>query len=342
MNKSPKREILINFYGGEPLLNMDFISEIVAYTKRRENDRVKFRYSMTTNGVLLRKYLTFFVQYNFDILVSLDGSKENDAYRLFHNGKSSFDTVYGNMAHIRDNYPVFFERNIMFNTVLHKLNNRQEVFHFFQREFNKVPTFAKVSDVGIKPGMEKEFDMLATPKPEIPDDQSETEMKRVMDLNYDKTKRLQQFIFLHSGNKYSNYNDLLLKKENVKQLSSGTCFPFSRKIFMAVNNKLFPCEKIGRQFSFGEVTDKGVAINCEELAQKYNGYCDSLKKLCKRCYHAGNCMACMYAIKNLGRKPVCKGFANKQEFNDYLRKGIEQLSRDPELYKRIMDKVVRL
>jgi uncharacterized protein len=205
MNKSPKKEISVNFYGGEPLLNMDFISEIAAYAKLRENDRIKFRYSMTTNGVLLKKYLTFFVQYDFDILVSLDGSMEHDAYRLFHNGKPSFDTVYGNMIYIRDNYPVFFERNIMFNTVLHNLNNRQEVFDFFQRKFNKTPSFARVSDVGIKPEMEKEFDILATPKQEMPDDKSDAEMKRVMDLNYGETKKLQQFIFLYSGNKYLSF-----------------------------------------------------------------------------------------------------------------------------------------
>jgi uncharacterized protein len=343
VNKSPKKEISVNFYGGEPLLNMDFIMEIVLYTKGMENDRIKFRYSMTSNGVLLKKYLFFFVQYDFDILVSLDGSKENDAYRLFHNGKSSFNAVYGNMIHIRDNYPVFFERNIMFNTVLHNLNNRQEVFHFFRREFNKVPSFANVSDNGIKSEMKKKLDILSTPKQEIPDEKSEAEMKRVMDLNYDKTKKLQQFIFLHSGNKYGSYNDLLFKKENFRYISCGTCFPFSRKIFMTVNNKLLPCEKIGHRFSFGKVTDKGVAINCEDVAQKYNGYCDSLRNLCRRCYFAGNCMVCMYAIKNIGEKAaVCESFANKQKFDNYLQKGIEQLSQDPELYKRIMDEVVRL
>ncbi|MDR2773863.1 MAG: radical SAM peptide maturase [Tannerella sp.] len=342
-NKSPRKEILVNFYGGEPLLNMDFISEMVSYAKRMENDCVKFRYNMTTNGVLLKKYLTFFIQYDFDILVSLDGSKEHDAYRLFHNGKSSFDTVYGNMIFIRDNYPFFFEQNILFNTVLHNLNNRQEVFNFFRREFNKVPSFAKVTDVGIKPGKEKEFDFLATPKQEIPDDKSEAEMKRVMDLNYDKTEKTQQFIFLYSGNKYNSYNDLLLKKENFKCISSGTCFPFSRKIFMTVNNKLFPCEKVGHQFSFGEVTDKSVNINCEEVAQKYNGYCDSLSKLCKRCYCVGSCMVCMYAVKDLGKKPVCKSFVNKkQEFDDHLHKGMEELSKTPELYKRIMDEIVKI
>ncbi|HCC50773.1 MAG TPA: radical SAM peptide maturase [Porphyromonadaceae bacterium] len=338
-NKSPRKEMLINFYGGEPLLNMDFITEMVAYTQSRENDRIQFKYSMTTNGVLLKKYLPFFIRYDFDILVSLDGSKEHDAYRLFHNGKPSFDAVYGNMMYIRDNYPVFFEKNILFNAVVQNLSNKQEVFRFFQREFNKTPSFANVNPVGIRPELEKEFEVMATPRQEIPDPQSDVEMKRVMDLNYDQTRKLQNFIFLYSGNKYNDYNDLFFKKEPVSYISGGTCFPFSKKIFMTVNNKLLPCERIGQQFFFGRMTDNGVEIDCEEIAQKYNHYCDALKELCKPCYHVSNCMECMFGIKNLERKPVCSKLVKKKGFDDYLRKGIEQLANAPELYKRIMDEV---
>lgn len=109
---------------------------------------------------------------------------------------------------------------------------------------------------------------------------------------------------------------------------------------MTVNNKLLPCEKIGHQFSLGKVTDHGVDINCEEVAQKFNNYCDALKKLCVRCYHAGCCSKCMFGIKNLGKKPVCEKFVNKQGFDNHLQEGFEQLSQAPELYKRIMDETV--
>ena len=161
-NNSPQKKIMISFYGGEPLLNMNFIKEIVTETKLRESDRFKFKYNMTTNGILLKKNLPFFIQYDFDIMVSLDGSRENNAYRMLHNGKSSFDTVYGNLIYIRDNYPEFFEKNIRFNAVLHNLNNRQEVFSFFQHEFNKLPKFSRMNDVGVNPDLKKEFEIMAT------------------------------------------------------------------------------------------------------------------------------------------------------------------------------------
>lgn len=340
-SNSLNNEVLISFYGGEPILNMDFIHEMVSYTKKKENEFVKFKYNMTTNGVLLIKYIPFFIQYNFDIMVSLDGSRENNAYRLFQNGDSSFDRTYKNMIYIRDNYPVFFERNILFNSVIHNLNNKKEVFCFFQNEFHKTPTFAKVNVVGVKPELIEQFKIMATPKQEIPDEKIENEMKRVMDLNYDKAKIIEQFIFQFSGNKYRTYKDLILRKSNVRYLSSGTCFPFSRKIFMTVNNKILPCERIGHQFSLGRVSEDGVEISCKEIARKYTNLSESLRGLCSRCYHAGFCSECMYLVKNLctEKKLECEKFVFQSGFNHLLYSGIEQLSQSPDLYRRIMEEV---
>ena len=44
----------IGFYGGEPLLNMNFIKTIVSFTGNLDNPSRKFTYSMTTNGLLIR------------------------------------------------------------------------------------------------------------------------------------------------------------------------------------------------------------------------------------------------------------------------------------------------
>jgi uncharacterized protein len=111
---------------------------------------------------------------------------------------------------------------------------------------------------------------------------------------------------------------------------------------MSVNNKLLPCERIGHQFSFGKVTDHGVEIDGEEVAQKYNSQCDLAKKLCSRCYHVGQCPICMFGIENPETRPVCHSFVKKSGFNQYLHGVIEELSQSPELYKRIMEEVVRI
>ena len=71
LNESTVNEVKISFYGGEPLLNFEFIQEMVYYTQQKQDDQIKFSYVMTTNGVLLKKYFSFIYQYKFQIMIRL-------------------------------------------------------------------------------------------------------------------------------------------------------------------------------------------------------------------------------------------------------------------------------
>jgi uncharacterized protein len=337
LNASQHTEMTISFYGGEPLMNMDFIQNIVEYTQSKTDSRIGFKYNMTTNGVYLKKRIDFLVRYDFQVLVSLDGSKTNDGHRKFTNGKPSFKLVYDNLLYVRSNYPEFFKNKISFNSVLHNLNNEQEVFRFFKQQFDKVPLFSDVSNIGVRTDMQQAFETVAKQK-EIPINLYEA-MEKELDLDSAANKSLQHFIFRYSGNIYKTYNSLLQKPGVIKYLPTGTCFPFSKKIFMTVNGKLLPCERIGHQFVFGQVTEQGVEIDCEEIARKQNDYYDSVRKQCVICYRVGGCTKCMFHIKNLDKIPVCDEFLTKSAFEKYLQGKIHQLSKHPELYKRIIEEV---
>lgn len=105
----------ITFYGGEPLLEFDLLRECVRFAKEdaaRRGKRVRF--SITTNGTLLDdKVADFLVEHDFLILVSLDGCREtHDRYRVFPNGKGSFDLVERNLLRFRDKYPKYLKRGI--------------------------------------------------------------------------------------------------------------------------------------------------------------------------------------------------------------------------------------
>lgn len=339
-NNSQRNEVFISFYGGEPLLNINFIKEIVSYTQQMQDSRIKFHYMMTTNAIYLKKYFLFLFQYDFMITVSLDGSKENNAYRKFPNGKSSFEIVYKNIKYIQNNYPEYFKKKIHFNTVMHNLNNKEEVFSFFYHEFAKTPNFSGVNPTGVKPELENKFDNLVRQKSFTKDKKTDAEMEDILDLDSDLPKLLQDFIFQYSGNIYDNYNELLAKKEEINHLPTATCIPFSKRIFMTVNNKIFPCERIGHQFSLGEVTDQEVKIDCEKIAKKYNDYYDSLRTQCKKCYYKKHCKQCMFSIQHLGQNPICDKAADRRMFNQYLQKNMEILAGQPELYKRIMEEII--
>lgn len=132
-NTSAKSFMYVSFYGGEPLMNFSFIKEIVKYVETRlDCPRRIFLFSMTTNAILLHKYMDFLVEHDFRVLVSLDGNKKNDSYRVDHKGNGSFDRVVRNVDLLREKYPEFFEKNVNFNSVFHNRSTIEEVYSFFK------------------------------------------------------------------------------------------------------------------------------------------------------------------------------------------------------------------
>ena len=97
VQKSGKRHnIEVDFFGGEPLMAMDTVKETVAYARANEARWGKhFRFTMTTNGVLLNDENIAYFNENMDnCVLSLDGRKEvNDKNRLTVNGKGSYDLI---------------------------------------------------------------------------------------------------------------------------------------------------------------------------------------------------------------------------------------------------------
>lgn len=91
-----RRNLEIDFFGGEPLLNFDVVKETVAYARSKEAAAEKrFRFTITTNGLLLSDDKTDFINANMDnAVLSLDGRKEvNDRARKRVGGQGSYDTV---------------------------------------------------------------------------------------------------------------------------------------------------------------------------------------------------------------------------------------------------------
>ena len=97
IQNSGKRKVLeVDFFGGEPLMNLDVIKATVAYAKEEAAKRGKrFLFTTTTNGLLLDDDAIEFLNAEMEnVVLSLDGRKEvHDAVRKTVNGKGSFDAV---------------------------------------------------------------------------------------------------------------------------------------------------------------------------------------------------------------------------------------------------------
>lgn len=343
LNKSINNVIHLSFYGGEPLLNVPFIEKVIGYIKGLKNQARKFAYSMTTNGVLLDKYMDFLSSNDFSLLISLDGDEFNNSYRVNKSGRNSYSHVIENIDKLKLIHPEYFSKRVNFNAVLHNRNSVSAIFDFFKKRYNKVPRIGALNTTGIRPEMQEEFlKMYQNTMDSLFKSENYGEIESEMFLSSPTFQSATVFLMQHSEFKYENYNELLYgKTENNQAYPTGTCLPFSRKVFITVNGKILPCERIGHQFALGEITNDSVNLDFEEIAQKYNTYFAKLDIQCSRCYNSKSCIQCIFNLQDIEKnKCSCNGFMNEEKFLSYTNAQLSFLARHPDAYSRIMNDVI--
>ena len=170
-NSGTRRNLEVDFFGGEPLMNWDVVKRLVEYGRSQEEaHHKKFRFTLTTNGVLLNDEVMEFCNREMsNVVLSLDGRKDvNDKMRPFRNGSGSYDLIVPKFQKFADsrkqmNYYVrgTFTRN--------NLDFADDVLHYADLGFEQMsmePVVADPSeDYAIKeediPAILKEYDRLA-------------------------------------------------------------------------------------------------------------------------------------------------------------------------------------
>lgn len=95
-NSGNRRNLEVDFFGGEPLMNFDVVKQLVRYGREQEKIHNKnFRFTLTTNGVLLNDDIMDFINEEMaNVVLSVDGRKEiHDLMRPTRNGKGSYDLI---------------------------------------------------------------------------------------------------------------------------------------------------------------------------------------------------------------------------------------------------------
>ena len=108
-NSGSRRNLEVDFFGGEPLMNFEVVKQLVAYARSIEKQHNKnFRFTLTTNGLLIDDdVIEFAIKEMSNVVLSLDGRKEvHDRYRVDYNGNGSFDKIvpkFQKLVKARDN-----------------------------------------------------------------------------------------------------------------------------------------------------------------------------------------------------------------------------------------------
>lgn len=300
INSSGKRKNLeVDFFGGEPLMNFEVVKEIVYYARQKEKQYNKnFRFTITTNGILLNDEVQKFINENMhNVVLSLDGRKEiNDMMRPKVGTQGSYDSIvpkFIKLANSRNQTDYYVRGTYTRNN----LDFSNDVLHMADLGFKQISVEPVVADENEDYSLREEDLPLLFEQYEI----LASEMLK-------RQKEGRGFNFFHF------MIDLSQGPCVVKRLSG--CGSGSEYLAVTPEGDLYPCHQfVGiEEFKMGTV-DTGITENkMRELFQNCNVYS---KEDCKNCwakfYCSGGCAANAYQFHKDINKPYKIGCKLQQK-----------------------------
>lgn len=341
--KSNKNRLMIGFYGGEPLLNANFIKQIIEETERLNvNKKLIIEYSMTTNATLINKHIDFLALNNVQLAISLDGNKPAHSYRISGKDRTnSFEKVIENVDLVREKYPEYFDKHVNFISVLHNKNSVKEIYEFIYTRYHKIPEIVELNTNGCKPDKKGILNEMFHSKWISEAEYRNGDYPKIPAALYESLffRDLSAFIRHYSVNHFL-LNKTSLFKLDEKFFPTGTCLPFSLKMFLTTHNMLLPCEKIDFKYALGEVGEN-VQIDIEKIVDKYNRYFECAVRLCKNCYNYKFCGSCVFHFKNIDKYETeevsCDYFKDQESFEKDLCHKFSYLERNPNDFFYILE-----
>jgi uncharacterized protein len=279
-NSGNRRNLEIDFFGGEPLMNFDVVRQLVAYGRSLEGQYdKKFRFTMTTNGMLLNDEIIDYCNKEMkNVVLSLDGTKTtNDYMRPTRNGKGSYDVIvpkFQEFAKKRGDREYYIRGTF----TRHNLDFAKDVIHFADLGFDMM---------SIEPVVGSEDDEYAIRTEDLP---------IILD-EYDKLAR--EYIKRAKKGRGFTFFHFLIDLEQgpcvAKRLSG--CGSGTEYLAITPNGDMYPCHQFVGEESFimGNVYE---GLKATDLQDEFKASCIYTKPKCQSCfaryYCSGGCGANSY------------------------------------------------
>ena len=279
-NSGTRRNLEVDFFGGEPLMNWEVVIKLVEYARSIEKQHNKnFRFTLTTNGVLLDdEKIDFLNEHMSNVVLSLDGRPEiHDHFRKDYTGRGSYDVIlpkFKRLVEKREGKNYYMRGTFTHNNV----DFTNDIFHMADLGFKEL----SMEPVVCPPG-----DPYALTDEDLPKlfEQYEILAKEML-----KRKK--------AGNGFTFYHYMLDLKngpciyKRITGCGSGT-------EYMAVTpwGELFPCHQFvgDEKYSLGNIWDGIKNTKVQDEFRSCNAYARPECKDCwARLYCSGGCAANAY------------------------------------------------
>ncbi len=279
-NSGNRKNLEVDFFGGEPLMNFDVVKKLVEYGREQEKLHNKnFRFTLTTNGVLLNQDIIEFANKEMaNVVLSIDGRKEiHDFMRPSRNGKGSYELIlpkFVDLAESRNQNNYYVRGTFTHNN----LDFSKDVLHLADLGFKQI---------SVEPVVAQDNEPYAITEEDIP-------------VVFEEYDRLAKEIIKRKkeGNGFNFFHFMV-------DLSGGPCVAKrlsgcgSGTEYLAVTpwGDLYPCHQfVGHtEFKMGDVFH---GVETTELRDEFKCCNVYAKEKCRDCfarfYCSGGCAANSY------------------------------------------------
>lgn len=279
-NSGKRTNLEVDFFGGEPTLNWQVVKELVRYGRSLEKEhQKKFRFTLTTNGVLLNDEIMEFANREMaNVVLSIDGRKGiNDLMRPFRGGQGSYDVIvpkFQKFAESRNQTDYYVRGTFTHNN----LDFAEDVLHLADLGFKQI---------SVEPVVARPEDNYAITEEDV--ERIKSEYDRLAKEMLKRKKVGQAFHFFHF------MIDLSGGPCAAKRLSG--CGSGTEYLAVTPWGDLYPCHQfVGNEdFLMGNVYD---GILREDIRDEFKACNVYAKEKCKNCfakfYCSGGCAANSY------------------------------------------------
>jgi len=284
-NSGGRKNLEVDFFGGEPLLNFDIIKNIVLESRELEREYNKnIRFTLTTNGTLLDdSKISFINEHISNIVLSLDGTPETNNTRKYNNGGEVYDDIvplYQKLIAQRDKSKDYYVRGTFTRK---NLNFTRDILHMAELGFK---------NISVEPVVLPESDELAIRREDLPVIFKEYEL---LAREIIKRERRGDSVF-----NFFHFNINLDAGPCVYKRAKG-CGAGSEYLAVTPDGELYPCHQFvgSPEFKLGDISS---GVNKKELMHDLFNNNIIKNKTCADCwvkyFCGGGCSANNYNFNN--------------------------------------------